>query len=151
MDQCVKGKRKAIYEVAQTQAGAGHSKAKCRKYDEEYLPLGFTHRVYTGRYSCRVVVPQQSTLDAAKRLLQIILTLCQYVINGTRHQFNVGDLSCRVASSVNSVTDYNGFYCVLPLASRVDTVFISLVRRKSLCVLLCLSEIFYFFYKLQRE
>ncbi len=53
MDQFVKGKRKAIDEVAQTQAGAGHSKAKCRKYDEEYLALGFTHRIYTGRFSCR--------------------------------------------------------------------------------------------------
>ncbi len=49
----MKGKRKAIDEVAQTQAGAGHSKAKYRKYDEAYLALGFTHRVYTGQLSHR--------------------------------------------------------------------------------------------------
>ncbi len=42
---------KAIYKVSQTQAGAGNSKAKCGKYDEAYLALGFTHLVYTGRYS----------------------------------------------------------------------------------------------------
>ncbi len=34
-----------------------------------------------------------STLDETKRPLQTILTLCQYVINRTRHQFNVWDLS----------------------------------------------------------
>ncbi len=42
MDRFVKGKRKAI-EVTQTQAG--HSKTKCRKYDEAYLALGFTVNV----------------------------------------------------------------------------------------------------------
>ncbi len=42
MDRFVKGKRKAI-EVAQNQAG--HSKSKCRKYDEAYLALGFTVNV----------------------------------------------------------------------------------------------------------
>ncbi len=42
MDRFVKGKRKAI-EVAQTQVG--HSKSKCRKYDEAYLALGFTVNV----------------------------------------------------------------------------------------------------------
>uniref|UniRef100_A0A672PB88 Sorting nexin n=1 Tax=Sinocyclocheilus grahami TaxID=75366 RepID=A0A672PB88_SINGR len=44
MDRFVKVKRKTIDEVAQTQAGAGHLKAKCRKYDEAYLALGFTRR-----------------------------------------------------------------------------------------------------------
>ncbi len=39
MDQFVKGKRKAIDEVAQTQAGAVHLKAKCRKYDGAYAFL----------------------------------------------------------------------------------------------------------------
>ncbi len=39
MDRFVKGKRKAIDEVAQTQAGAVHSKAKCRKYDWAYAFL----------------------------------------------------------------------------------------------------------------
>ncbi len=58
MDCFVKGKRKAIDEVAQTQAGAGLSKAKCRKYDEAYLALGFTHRIYNGCYSCHIA-PQQ--------------------------------------------------------------------------------------------
>jgi len=42
MDRFVKGKRKAI-EVTQTQAG--HSKTKCKKYDEAYLALGFTVNV----------------------------------------------------------------------------------------------------------
>ncbi len=58
MDQFVKGKRKAIDEVAQTQAGTCNSKGRYRKYDEAYLALGFTHHVYTGCYSCRVA-PQQ--------------------------------------------------------------------------------------------
>ncbi len=39
MDRFVKGKRKAIDEVAQTQAGAVQSKAKCRKYDGTYAFL----------------------------------------------------------------------------------------------------------------
>ncbi len=39
MDRFVKGKRKAIDEVAQTQAGAVHSKAKCGKYDRAYAFL----------------------------------------------------------------------------------------------------------------
>ncbi len=66
MDRFVKGKRKAIDEVAQTQAGAVHSKAKCRKYDGAcILALGFTHRtrvarlapqqLYTGRDNATVV------------------------------------------------------------------------------------------------
>lgn len=43
MDRFIKGQTKAVDEVSQTsQAGAGHSKAKCRKYDEAYLALGFT-------------------------------------------------------------------------------------------------------------
>ncbi len=42
-----------------------------------------------------------------KRPLKIIWNLCQYVINRTRQQFTVGDLSCRAASSVDSITDYN--------------------------------------------
>ncbi len=45
-----------------------------------------------------------STLDATKWRLPIIWTLCQYVINGTRHQFTSGDLSCRTASGVVSHT-----------------------------------------------
>lgn len=36
-----------------------------------------------------------STLDATKGPLQIILMLCQYVINKTRQQCTVEDLSCR--------------------------------------------------------
>ncbi len=58
MDRFVKGKRKAIDEVAQTQAGAGNSKAGA------YLALCFTHHVYTGCYRCRDV-PQQ--LEAVGR------------------------------------------------------------------------------------
>ncbi len=43
-----------------------------------------------------------------------------YVINRTRHQFTVGDLSCCAASSVDGITDYNGFYCsLLRRAARV--------------------------------
>ncbi len=49
-----------------------------------------------------------STLDATKWPLQIIWTLCQYVINRTRHQFTVLDLS-----RVNTIADHNGFYCIL--------------------------------------
>ncbi len=33
-----------------------------------------------------------STLDATKRPLKIIWTLCQHIINKTRHQFTVGNL-----------------------------------------------------------
>ncbi len=66
MDRFVKGKRKAIDEVAQTQAGAVHSKAKCRKYDRAYaflLSASLTGRVawlapqqlYTGRDKATVV------------------------------------------------------------------------------------------------
>ncbi len=69
MDRFVKGKRKAIAEVAQTQAGAVHSKAKCRKYDGAYaflLSASLTGRasrglrlapqqLYTGRDKATVV------------------------------------------------------------------------------------------------
>ncbi len=79
-------------KVAQTQAGAVHSKAKCQKYDGAYAFL--LSASLTGRDSSH---RNSSTLDTTKRPLQIILTLCQYVINGTRHLFNVGDLSCHVA------------------------------------------------------
>ncbi len=44
------------------------------------------------------------------------LNLCQYVINRTRQQFTVRDLSCRVVSRdpvVDSITDYNEFYSIL--------------------------------------
>ncbi len=74
-------------------------------------------------------------------LFNSILTLIfTFVIDRTRHQFNVGDLSCRAASSVISITDYNVFYCILPLASGVDTVLISLERRKGLCVSYALAD-----------
>ncbi len=65
----------------------------------------------------------------------IILTLCQLVIDWTTHQFNVGDFSWRAALSVNRVTDYTGFYCILPLASvcRYGVFVILLVRRKGQC------------------
>ncbi len=56
--------------------------------------------------------------------------LCQYVINRTRQQFSVGDLSRCAASSVDhSITDYNKLllYFVasrrtVPLACGVDTI-----------------------------
>ncbi len=52
--------------------------------------------------------------DATKQLLQITWTLCQYVINRTRHRFTVCRgfiVSCRTASSVNSIT--KGFYSLV--------------------------------------
>ncbi len=66
MDRFVKGKRKAIDEVAQTQAGAVHSKAKCRKYDGAYaflLSASLTGRALRGSHR------NSSTLDATKRPL----------------------------------------------------------------------------------
>ncbi len=69
-----------------------------------------------------------TTLNTTKQMLAIIRTLRQYVINRTRHQFAGGDLSCRAASNQShSITDYNGFNCILlrriaPLVSSVDTV-----------------------------
>ncbi len=55
-----------------------------------------------------------STLDATKRVLKIILNVCQNVINRTRQQSNLGDLLCRgAASSVDSITDYNEFYSLV--------------------------------------
>ncbi len=66
MDRFVKGKRKAIDEVAQTQAGAVHSKAKCRKYDEAYaflLSASLTGRASRGSHR------NSSTLDMTKRPL----------------------------------------------------------------------------------
>ena len=59
MDRFVKGKRKAIDDVAQTKADAGHSKAKCRKY-----------------YSCHVT-PQQLYCTQDKTTIPNHLTLCQ--------------------------------------------------------------------------
>ncbi len=51
-------------------------------------------------------------------------TLCQYIMKRTRDLLS--GICCRAASSVDSITDYNGFYCILsrraPLASGVDTV-----------------------------
>ncbi len=146
MDRCVKGKRKTIDEVAQTQAGAGNSKAKYRKYDEAYLALGFTHSVYTRHYSYRVA-PQQSTLDVTKRPLQIVLTLCQYITYRT--SINLMSGICHVAShraapTVDSITDYNGFYCILSwcnamLASGVDRVFNVVGEEERPVCVLCLS------------
>ncbi len=52
-----------------------------------------------------------STLDVIKRALT--WTLCQYIKNRARHRFTFGDLSCRAAASVDSITDRNGFCCVL--------------------------------------
>ncbi len=66
-DPFVKGKRKAIDEVAKTQAGAVHSKAKCRKYDGAYAFLlsasltgrashgSHRNKLYTGRDKVTVV------------------------------------------------------------------------------------------------
>ncbi len=59
--------------------------------------------------------------------VNLIWTLCQYVINRTRHKFTVEDLSRHTASSVDSIADYNGFYSILlrhiaPLVSDVDTM-----------------------------
>ncbi len=55
--------------------------------------------------SCRVApwcIYHLSTLDVTNWPLQIIWTLCQYVINRTRHQFTAGDrvTSCWAISSV---------------------------------------------------
>ncbi len=68
-------------------------------------PLFFTSHLPC--FCCHVV----STLDATQAALQIIWTLCQYVINRTSQQFTVG--ICRAASSVDIITDYNMFYCIL--------------------------------------
>ncbi len=53
-----------------------------------------------------------STMDGTKRLLQIIWTLCQHILNRRGQQFTVGDLSCHAASSVDSITDYNWSYSI---------------------------------------
>ncbi len=52
--------------------------------------------------------PALSTLEATKRTLQILLTSCQYIIKKTRDLF-----VSRTTSSVDRITDYNGFYSIL--------------------------------------
>ncbi len=73
-------------------------------------PLFFTSHLPC--FCCHVV----STLDATQAALQIIWTLCQYIINRTSQQFTVG--ICRAASSVDIITDYNKLYCILLRAPR---------------------------------
>ncbi len=67
MDRFVKGREKPLDEVAQTQAGAVHQKAKCRrKYDGAYaflLSASLTGRASRGSHH------NSSTLDATKRPL----------------------------------------------------------------------------------
>ncbi len=57
--------------------------------------------------------------DATKRPLKIIWNLCQYLLNRTRQQFTLWDLSCSAASSVDSITDYNEFYSILLRRHRI--------------------------------
>ncbi len=114
MDQFVKGKIKAIDEVSKTHAGAGNSKAKCRKYIEVYLALGFTHRVYTGCYSCRpaplhieaVYTGRTHQSDHCRSFEICVSTL--YLERGISLMSGICCFaSCRAASSVDSVTHNN--------------------------------------------
>ncbi len=63
-------------------------------------------------FCCHVV--GLSTLDATQAALQIIWTLCQYVINRRVSSLLSGFVAppC-TASSVDIITDYNKFYCIL--------------------------------------
>ncbi len=57
--------------------------------------------------------------DTTTRPLQIFWTLCQHVVNRTRHRFTVGDVSCRSASSVIIIGSIV-FYRFAPIASGVE-------------------------------